>query len=245
MPMAGKADELPGAPRLARVLVVDDERPIRRLLRVVLEGEGYEVLEAKDAGSALHTAAADRPDLIILDLGLPDGDGVEVIHRVREWSAVPIIVLSVRNQEREKVRALDAGADDYLTKPFGTGELLARIRAALRRAAQAAGDPVIATGDLVVDLVRRRVTVGGREVHLTATEYALLKTLAINVGKVMTHRQLLRAVWGPGYEDAVHLLRVNMSNLRRKIEPDPVKPRYLITEPGVGYRLREVPREDG
>ena len=209
---------------------------------MVLEGEGYDVIEAEDASSALRAAAADRPDLIILDLGLPDGDGIEVIQRVREWSAVPILVLSVRDQEREKVRALDAGADDYLTKPFGTAELLARMRAALRRAAGSKDEPVVVVGDLVVDLARRRVTVSGREVHLTATEYALLKTLALNAGKVLTHGQLLRAVWGPGYEDAVHLLRVNMSNLRRKIEPDPVKPRYLVTEPGVGYRLREEPR---
>lgn len=223
------------------MLVVDDERPMRRLLRVVLEGEGYEVLEAEDVGSALRAAAAGRPELILLDLGLPDGDGVEVIERVREWSAVPILILSVRDQEREKVRALDAGADDYLTKPFGTSELLARMRAALRRAARAAGEPVIKTGQLTIDLARRQVTVGGREVHLTATEYALLRTLALHLGKVMTHGQLLRAVWGPGYEDAVHLLRVNMSNLRRKIEPDPAKPRYLITELGVGYRLRELP----
>jgi two-component system KDP operon response regulator KdpE len=234
--MARKGDE-----PLARVLVVDDERPMRRLLRVVLEGEGYEVLEAEDVGSALRAAAAGRPELILLDLGLPDGDGVEVIERVREWSAVPILILSVRDQEREKVRALDAGADDYLTKPFGTSELLARMRAALRRAARAAGEPVIKTGQLTIDLARRQVTVGGREVHLTATEYALLRTLALHLGKVMTHGQLLRAVWGPGYEDAVHLLRVNMSNLRRKIEPDPAKPRYLITELGVGYRLRELP----
>ncbi|MBE3590628.1 MAG: response regulator [Firmicutes bacterium] len=228
--------------RLARVLVVDDERPMRRLLRVVLAGEGYEVLEAEDASTAVRTAAADRPDAIILDLGLPDGDGIEVIERVREWSAVPIIVLSVRDQEREKIRALDAGADDYLTKPFGTGELLARLRAALRRIVRTADEPVVTLGDLAVDVVRRRVTVRGQEVHLTSTEYTLLKTLAVNAGKVMTHRQLLRAVWGPGYEDAVHLLRVNMSNLRRKIEPDPVKPCYLITEPGVGYRLREAPQ---
>lgn len=241
--MAGTMGE-GDAPRRARVLVVDDERPMRRLLHVMLEGEGYEVFEAEGVRSAIHATAALRHDLIILDLGLPDRDGIEVIQCVREWSAVPILVLSVRDQEQEKVRALDAGADDYLTKPFGTAELLARMRAALRRAAGSSDEPVVVVGDLTVDLARRRVTVGGREVHLTATEYALLKTMALNVGKVLTHKQLLRAVWGPGYEDDVHLLRVNMSDLRRKIEPDTVKPRCLVTEPGVGYHLRETPQTD-
>lgn len=232
------ADASAAAP-LARVLVVDDERPIRRFLRVALGSAGYAVVEADSVRSALEQAAATRPDLVILDLGLPDGDGVDVIRRLREWTEIPIIVLSVRGQESDKIQALDAGADDYLTKPFGTGELLARLRAALRRMARAPDDPVIQVGDLVIDLARRRVTVGGREVHLTGTEYALLRTLALHAGKVLTHKQLLRAVWGPGYEGESHLLRVNMSNLRRKVEPNPLKPQYLITEPGVGYRLRE------
>ena len=221
------------------MLVVDDEQAIRRFLRIALGSAGYTVVEADGVQSALAQAAATRPDLVILDLGLPDGDGIEVIRRLREWSEVPIIVLSVRGQEQDKVLALDCGADDYLTKPFGTGELLARMRAALRREARTPEDPVVVVGDLVIDLTRRRVTVGGRAVHLTATEYALLRTLALHLGKVLTHGQLLRAVWGPGYTGDSHLLRVNMSNLRRKIEPNPLKPQYIITEPGVGYRLRE------
>lgn len=227
--------------RRAIVLVVDDEHAIRRFLRAALGSEGYQVVEAAGAEEALAQAAAVRPDLLILDLGLPDGDGVEVIRRLREWTEVPIIVLSVRGQESDKIGALDAGADDYLTKPFSTGELLARIRAALRRMARSPEEPVIHVGELTVDLARRRVSVQGREVHLTATEYALLRTLALHAGKVLTHRQLLHAVWGPGYERDTHLLRVNMSNLRRKVEPDPLHPRYIVTEPGVGYRLREAP----
>lgn len=219
--------------------MVDDERPIRRFLRVALGSAGYGVVEADSVQSALQQAVTTQPDLVILDLGLPDGDGVDVIRRLREWTEIPIIVLSVRGQESDKIQALDAGADDYLTKPFGTGELLARLRVALRRMARAPDEPVIHVKDLVIDLARRRVTVGGREVHLTATEYALLRTLALHAGKVLTHKQLLQAVWGPGYEGESHLLRVNMSNLRRKVEPNPLKPQYLITEPGVGYRLRE------
>lgn len=178
--------------------------------------------------------------MLAIPLPLPVAFSALVRRRLREWTQVPIIVLSVRGQESDKIQALDCGADDYLTKPFGIGELLARLRAALRRVARAPDDPVVAVGDLVIDLARRRVTVGGREVRLTGTEYALLRTLALHAGKVLTHAQLLRAVWGPGYERESHLLRVNMSNLRRKVEPDPLKPRYLITEPGVGYRLREA-----
>lgn len=221
-----------------RVLVVDDEAPVRRLLRTALGPHGYQVIEATSAGEALATAALVRPDLILLDLGLPDADGTEVIRRLREWTQIPIIVLSVRGQEDDKVAALDAGADDYVTKPFSMGELLARMRVAQRHAASPADEPVFRTGDLEVDLAHRQVTVGGREIQLTPTEYAILRTLVRYAGRVLTHRQILREVWGPGYEGDTHLLRVNISNLRRKLEPDPTRPRYIITEPGVGYRLR-------
>jgi len=182
--------------------------------------------------------ATDRPDVVILDLGLPDIDGIEVTRQLREWTQIPIIILSVREHEADKIAALDAGADDYLTKPFGVGELLARLRVALRHATQPAGESTFATGDLTVDLVQRVVMVGGHEIQLTPTEYDLLRVLVTNAGKVLTHRQLLRQVWGVGYEAETHLLRVNMSNLRRKIEPEPTRPVYVITEPGVGYRLR-------
>ena len=222
----------------ARVLVVDDEPAIRRFLRVSLSAHGYAVFEASDGQGALSAVVADRPDLIILDLGLPDLDGIEVTRLLREWTRIPIIILSVRGQEADKVTALDAGADDYLTKPFSTGELLARIRVALRHTGQSGSEPVFTSSDLTVDLVRRVVTVTGREVQLTPTEYDLLRVLVIHAGKVLTHRQLLREVWGIGYEQETHILRVNISNLRRKIEPDPARPRHILTEPGVGYRLR-------
>jgi len=221
-----------------RVLVVDDERPIRRYLRAALNAQGYLVYEAANGQEALQAVLTDRPDLIILDLGLPDLDGVEVTRRLREWNPVPILILSVREHEQDKVAALDAGADDYLTKPFGTGELLARMRVALRRAAQSTLEPVIQVEALTIDISRRLVSMAGKEVSLNPTEYDLLKLLAQNSGKVLTQRQLLRQVWGVGYEEELHLLRVNMSNLRRKIEPDPTQPHYLLTEPGVGYRLR-------
>lgn len=221
-----------------RVLVVDDERPIRRFLVTSLGAHGYAVFEAADGPAALATVVDQRPDLMILDLGLPGMDGVEVTRRLREWTSLPIIILSVRDQEGEKIAALDAGADDYLTKPFGIGELLARLRAALRRAAAPAGEPVFAAGELVVDLARRAVTVVGREVQLTPTEFDILRVLVTNAGKVLTHRQLLRQVWGAGYESESHMLRVNIHNLRRKLEPDPSRPTYIVTEPGVGYRLR-------
>lgn len=221
-----------------RVLVVDDERAIRRFLNAALTAHGYAVFEAATGEEALAAVIAQRPDLIILDLGLPDIDGVEVTRRLREWSRLPIIILSVREQEEDKIEALDAGADDYLTKPFGIGELLARMRAAQRRAAQPQSMPTFQVGDLVVDLARRRVALGGNEVALTPTEYDLLRVLVQNAGKVLTHNYLLRQVWGTGYEDALHLLQVNISNLRRKIEPTPSRPRYIVTEPGVGYRLR-------
>lgn len=221
-----------------RVLVVDDERAIRRFLNAALTAHGYAVFEAATGEEALAAVIAQRPDLIILDLGLPDIDGVEVTRRLREWSRLPIIILSVREQEEDKIEALDAGADDYLTKPFGIGELLARMRAAQRRAAQPQSMPTFQVGDLVVDLARRRVALGGNEVALTPTEYDLLRVLVQNAGKVLTHNYLLRQVWGTGYEGALHLLQVNISNLRRKIEPTPSRPRYIVTEPGVGYRLR-------
>jgi two-component system KDP operon response regulator KdpE len=222
---------------LPRILVVDDERPIRRFLNASLSGS-YAISEAADGEEAIRAATTERPDLVILDLGLPDIDGVEVTRRLREWTQIPIIIVSVREQETDKIAALDAGADDYLTKPFGAGELLARIRVALRRAGQGENEPVFTSGNLSVDLTLRTVTVGGRPVTLTPTEYDLLKTLIKFAGKVLTHRQLLRAVWGNAYESDTHILQVNISNLRRKIEPDPARPTHIVTEPGVGYRLK-------
>lgn len=221
-----------------RVLVVDDEPAIRRFLRTSLDAHGYAVFEAINGKEALSAAAAHRPDLIILDLGLPDMDGIEVTRLLRAWTQIPIIIVTVQEQERAKIAALDAGADDYVTKPFGMGELLARMRASLRRAASPAGEPVFTSGQLTVDLGRRLVAIGEREVQLTPTEYELLRTLVAHAGKVLTHRQLLRQVWGVGYEGETHLLRVNMSNLRHKLEPDAARPSYILTEPGVGYRLR-------
>jgi two-component system KDP operon response regulator KdpE len=221
-----------------RILVVDDEPPIRRFLRAALSAHNYVIFEAANGQAALDAMIANRPDLIILDLGLPDIDGIEVTRRLREWTAVPIIVLSVREHETDKIAALDAGADDYLTKPFGVGELLARIRTAVRHAARSTAEPVFTLGELAVDLSRRLVTVAGAEVQLTPTEYDLLRLLVNDAGKVLTHHQLLRQVWGPGYDEELHMLRVNISNLRRKIERDPARPHYIVTEPGVGYRLR-------
>jgi len=222
-----------------RVLVVDDERAIRRFLHAALNAQGYTVYEASDGQEAINAVIVDRPDLIILDLGLPDLDGVEVTRQLREWIHTPIIILSVREQETDKIAALDAGADDYLTKPFGIGELMARIRAASRHSMQKTSEPVFQIGELKVDLARRRVEVGEQEISLTPTEYDLLRILVQNAGKVITHRQLLRQVWGNAYETEVHLLRVNMSNLRKKIEVNPTRPRIILTEPGVGYRLRD------
>jgi two-component system KDP operon response regulator KdpE len=220
-----------------RILVVDDERSIRRFLKASLGGQ-YAVFEATTGEEALLAVAADRPDIIILDLGLPDMDGVEVTRRLREWSQTPIIVVSVREQEKDKIAALDAGADDFLTKPFGIGELMARLRAALRRTTQIDSEPVFKTGDLLVDFTRREVQVGDQPVSLTPTEYDLLRTLVKHAGKVLTHRQLLHTVWGVAYEGETHMLQVNISNLRRKLEPNPARPIYIITEPGVGYRLK-------
>ena len=221
-----------------RVLVVDDEQAIRRFLHVALTSQNYMVFEATSGQDALSAAIASKPDLVILDLGLPDIDGVEVTRLLREWTQIPIIVLSVRGSESDKIAALDAGADDYLTKPFGVGELLARLRAALRRVSEPKGKPIFTSGDLKVDLSRRLVSIADREVPLTPTEYNLLRVLVTHAGKVLTHRQLLRELWGPGYEQELHILHVNVSNLRHKVEPNPARPQYIITEPGVGYRLR-------
>ena len=222
-----------------RVLVVDDERSIRRFLKASL-GSQFVILEATNGEEALTAAATEHPDIIILDLGLPDMDGVEVTRHLREWTQIPIIIVSVREQERDKIAALDAGADDYLTKPFGVGELMARLRVALRRSAQIDMEPVFTTGELVIDLNQREVRLNDQILALTPTEYDLLRTLAKHAGKVFTHDQLLRSVWGTAYESETHMLQVNISNLRRKIEPDPSRPIYIVTEPGVGYRLKII-----
>ena len=227
---------MPGAG--PHILIVDDERAIRRFLRVSLTSQGYHISEAATGSEAITAMTVTHPDLLILDLGLPDIDGVEVTRQLREWTQTPIIILSVREDEVDKVAALDAGADDYLTKPFSSGELMARLRVALRRAARTPTDTIYQVDDLKVDLARRLVSLQEREISLTPTEYDLLRVLVQAAGKVLTHRQLLRQVWGAGYEGEMHLLRVNMSNLRRKIEPDPSRPHYILTESGVGYRLR-------
>jgi two-component system KDP operon response regulator KdpE len=220
-----------------RILVVDDERPIRRFLNASLGGQ-YTILEAATGEEALSLAATGRPDAIILDLGLPDVDGVEITRRLREWTQIPIIVITVREQESDKIAAFDAGADDYLTKPFSVVELMARLRVALRRAASPELEPVFTSGEFKVDLVHRDVSIGEKHVSLTPTEYDILRVLVKNAGKVLTHQQLIRSVWGNNYEAESHLLRVNISNLRRKIEAEPARPRYIVTEAGVGYRLK-------
>jgi two-component system KDP operon response regulator KdpE len=225
-----------------RVLVVDDETSIRRYLRAVLSAQGFAVYEAANGQEAINAVISAHPDIIILDLGLPDFDGIAVTRRLREWSQTPIIILSVREAEHDKIAALDAGADDYLTKPFGTGELMARMRVVMRRLSSTPDEPVLQVEDLRMDLTRRQVTVDKKQISLTPTEYEILRLLLQNAGKVLTHHQLLRQVWGSAYESEMHILRVNISNLRRKIEPDPARPHYLLTEPGVGYRLRT---EDG
>jgi two-component system, OmpR family, KDP operon response regulator KdpE len=223
----------------SRILVIDDERPIRRFLRTSLASHGYEILEAASGEEGLLSAAQHHPDLIILDLGLPGMDGIEVTRRLREWYQAPIIILSVREQEQDKIAALDAGANDYLTKPFGVGELTARMRASLRHLAkEGENEPVMQIDQLQIDFAHHRVTLAEREIDLTPTEYELLKVLTRHAGKVLTHRQILLAVWGSGYETESHLLRVNISNLRHKIERDPAQPVYLLTEAGVGYRMK-------
>lgn len=231
-----------GASGKVRVLVIDDEPEIRRALRTGLAGAEFAVEWAPNAAQGIDLVTQWRPDVVILDLSLPDVDGLDVCRQLRAWSRVPIIVLSIRSGDADKITALDAGADDYLTKPFSMGELIARIRVALRHAAQGAGavgvESRFQTGGLMLDFARRKVTVDGANVHLTPTEYEVLKYLTLNAGKVVTHRTLLRAVWGPHYEDEAHYLRVFVNQLRRKIEPDPSRPRYLLTEPGIGYRLR-------
>jgi two-component system, OmpR family, KDP operon response regulator KdpE len=227
----------------ATVLIVEDERPMRRLLRATLEAHGYRVIEAESFAAGRTAATTEAPALIIMDLGLPDGDGVELVRALREWTSVPAIVVSARDREAEKVRALDAGADDYLTKPFGSSELLARVRVALRHAAAAKGmetpDASVEVGPIKVDHGRHEVTVAGAEVHLTPIEFRLLALMMQHAGKVLTHRQILRDVWGPGAVEHTHYLRVHMAALRKKIEKDPARPEWLLTEPGVGYRLRD------
>jgi two-component system, OmpR family, KDP operon response regulator KdpE len=225
------------------VLVVEDEPQMRRFLRTALEVQEFRVFEAETAKEALVAITTRNPEIILLDLGLPDGDGIDVTRQIREWSRVPIIVISARGREDDKVAALDAGADDYLTKPFGVNELLARIRVAQRHAVQAAGQadtPALDVGALHIDLVRREVRVAEREVRLTPIEYRLLVYFARNAGKVLTHRQILKEIWGPPYAGQTQYLRVFMVQLRRKIEADPARPRLLVTEPGIGYRLRDA-----
>ena len=226
-----------------KILIVDDERPIRRFLNASL-GNRYKILEAENGTDAIKIAAIDHPELIILDLGLPDMDGTEVTRHLREWTDVPIIVISVRDGEEDKVAALDAGADDYLTKPFGASELSARIRVALRRSNKSAEEPaVFQHNDLLIDFAKREVRVHDSLVTLTPTEYSILRTLVNHAGKVLTHQQLIKDVWGGNYEVNAHLLRVNVSNLRRKIESDPLRPHHIVTEPGVGYRFKEIEKK--
>jgi two-component system, OmpR family, KDP operon response regulator KdpE len=221
----------------ARILVIDDEQPVRKFLRVALSSQDYEVDEASTGQEGIDAVIKRKPDIIMLDLGLPDMDGTEVIRILREWSRVPIIVLSVRGSEKDKIAALDTGADDYLTKPFGVGELLARLRAAIRRVNTESG-PVFTSGDLKIDLAHRHISVNEQTIQLTPNEYGLLKVLVRHAGMVVTHRQLLQEVWGPTYLNENHMLHVNVSNLRRKIETDASRPVHIITEPGVGYRFR-------
>jgi two-component system KDP operon response regulator KdpE len=221
------------------VLVVEDDAQVRRFLRAALSSHAFRLVEAGTVREAEQLATSHNPDVYLLDLGLPDGDGVDLARRLREWTRAPIIVLSARGREEDKVNALDAGADDYLTKPFGVNELLARLRVALRHAqATPAGDPILEAGPLRVDLARREVHVDGREIRLTPTEFKLLALLARHAGKVLTHRQILKEVWGPNASEA-HWVRVHMAELRKKVEADPARPRLLVTEPGVGYRLRD------
>jgi two-component system KDP operon response regulator KdpE len=223
------------------ILVVEDEPQMRKFVRIALESNNYRVIEAATAAEGIQQAISRTPDAVVLDLGLPDMDGMAVTRRLREWTTIPILVISARGQEESKVRALDGGADDYITKPFGAGELMARLRVALRHAARTSEAPrsIVRIGDEVeVDLVRRLVHVRGEEVHLTPIEYKLLTTLVKHAGMVMTHRQLLEQVWGPGHAHQMQYLRVYMTQLRHKLESNPARPRFLVTEPGIGYRLR-------
>jgi two-component system KDP operon response regulator KdpE len=220
-----------------RVLVIDDEPQIRKLLRVSLEAYGYSLAEAAAGREGIQQAVMFKPDLAIVDLGLPDMDGKAVIRQIRDWSAMPIIILTAREQEQEKIEALDAGADDYVTKPFSMGELMARMRVCLRRTTVNESEPVLVCGGLTVDLLQRRVSVEGREVKLTPTEYEIMKLMIQHAGRVLTHKQLLKAVWGNSCSEDTHYIRIYMGQLRRKIELDPAQPRYIVTESGVGYRL--------
>ena len=227
----------------ATIIVIEDEAQIRRFLRTTLASEGYKVIEAETGKQGLTEAATRKPDLMIIDLGLPDMDGVEVVKGIRVWSSVPVIILSARSQESDKISALDAGADDYLVKPFGIGELLARIRVALRHVSATANgeeEGVFSVDELKVDMMHRKVMVSGAEIHLTPIEYRLLTVLVKNAGKVLTHRLLLKEVWGPNYVDRAHYLRIYMGILRHKLEKDPARPRFFLTEVGVGYRLAAV-----
>ncbi|HEX4868185.1 MAG TPA: response regulator [Acidimicrobiales bacterium] len=222
---------------MSRVLIVDDEPQIRRALTTNLRARGYEVDEAQSGEEALRVAARVRPDLVVLDLGLPDIDGIEVVHGLRGWTQMPILVLSAREDEDAKVAALDAGADDYVTKPFGMDELLARLRAALRRATPAEEEPMVSTDDFTVDLAAKRVTRGTKAVHLTPTEWQVVEVLVRNPGKLVSQQQLLREVWGPQYRTETNYLRLYLAQIRRKLEPVPSRPRYFLTEPGMGYRF--------
>jgi two-component system KDP operon response regulator KdpE len=233
-----KASQDPSStPAGPHILVIDDEVQIRRFLKISLEASGYQVQEAATGFAGLEKAALLRPDVIILDMGLPDMDGVAVLTQVREWTKTPVIMLSVRDADRDKVAALDAGADDYLTKPFSVDELMARLRVAQRHAQPAADSPLFTSGDLEIDLSRRLVRLKGQPVKLTPTEYALLRLLVQHAGRVLTHRQILKEVWGAQYVDETHYLRVYFAQLRQKLETDPARPQLILTEPGVGYRL--------
>lgn len=220
------------------ILIVDDEKQIRRFLRTGLSVHGYDVIEAESGAEALRQASTQSPDLVVLDLQLGDMDGLDVLQRIREWSSLPVLILSVRNREVEKVKALEMGADDYITKPFGIAEFIARVNALLRRIPEAVAQPVFTVGDLSIDVARRQVLLGGAEIKLSPKEYALLLYLTRHAGKVVTHEQMLKEIWGDGHSEDAHYLRIFMRKLRQKVERDPTQPRYIVTEVGVGYRLR-------
>lgn len=220
------------------ILIVDDEKQIRRFLRTGLSVHGYDVIEAESGAEALRQASTQSPDLVVLDLQLGDMDGLDVLQRIREWSSLPVLILSVRNREVEKVKALEMGADDYITKPFGIAEFIARVNALLRRIPEAVAQPVFTVGELSIDVARRQVLLGGAEIKLSPKEYALLQYLTRHAGKVVTHEQMLKEIWGDGHAEDAHYLRIFMRKLRQKVERDPTQPRYIVTEVGVGYRLR-------